>query len=102
MIFEGFCHHFPTLCFSGLLNNPPDELFPEHVFLVFLHRFFGPAWFCIKSHTFYVFFYSDKDHVNVLDNFTSSRIMFSVLIQLNRFEIRISQSLDVVLTIGTD
>jgi len=43
----------------GETLNTPLELCPALVFLVFLHMFFGRAWFCIKRMT--CFFNSAKD-----------------------------------------
>ncbi len=58
------CLHPPII---GSCQISPIEFRPTHVFLIFLHTFFGPIWFYIKQHnTIYMFFYSTKKTCHVL------------------------------------
>jgi hypothetical protein len=57
---EILCRYTRTFTWTpGETLNTPLELCPALVFLVFLHMFFGRAWFCIKRMT--CFFNSAKD-----------------------------------------
>ncbi len=74
-----FCQ-FPLVQLNMKLAKypPPIELCPPSVFLVFLHMFFGPAWFCIKlcSMVLHVLFYFTKELTKRFINNLITNILF--------------------------